>query len=126
VSQRTGEIGMRMALGAQVGHVTAMVLRQGLRLTLMGIAVGLGGAFILMRVLASLLTGGVSATDPVTFAGMAALLIGVSLLACYLPARRGCQAFCAVPVCCPRSVFRRPWDVGSVRKRRATGVVRSY
>jgi putative ABC transport system permease protein len=88
VSQRTYEIGIRIALGAQVGDVVNLVLRQGIGLTLIGVAVGLAGSFGLMRVLASLLTGGVSATDPVTFLCTTLLLIGVALVACYLPARR--------------------------------------
>lgn len=88
VSQRTYEIGIRIALGAQVSDVIRMVLRQGIALTLIGVAVGLVGSFGLMRVLASLLTGGVSATDPVTFLCTTLLLIGVALVACYLPARR--------------------------------------
>jgi putative ABC transport system permease protein len=91
VSQRTHEIGIRVALGAQVGDVVGMALRQGIWLTLVGVAIGLGGAFVLMRVLASLLTGGVSATDPATFAGTTLLLIGVSLLASYIPARRSAR-----------------------------------
>jgi putative ABC transport system permease protein len=91
VSQRTHEMGIRIALGAQVGDVIKMVLRQGIVLTLIGVTIGMGGAFVLMRVLASLLTGGVSPTDPTTFASTALFLIGVSLLACYLPARRAAR-----------------------------------
>ncbi len=91
VSQRTHEIGIRIALGAQVGDVITMVLRQGVGLTLIGVAIGLGGAFLLARGLSSLLTNGVSPADPVTFLGTALLLIGVSLLACYLPARRSAR-----------------------------------
>ncbi len=87
VAQRTREIGIRMALGAQVGDVLRLIVRQGLRLVLIGIALGLLGAIALTRVLASLLLG-VGATDPLTFIGVALGLVAVALLACWLPARR--------------------------------------
>jgi putative ABC transport system permease protein len=87
VTQRTHEIGVRMALGAQARHVLGLVLGQSLRLTLGGLALGLCGALALTRVLESLLYG-VKPTDPVAFAAAAALLGVVSLLACLLPARR--------------------------------------
>jgi predicted permease len=87
VSRRTQEIGVRMALGAPAGVVLSGFLRQGLVLTGIGVALGLLASFGLSRVLASLLYG-VSATDPVTFSATAALLVGVSLLATWLPARR--------------------------------------
>jgi putative ABC transport system permease protein len=87
VSERTHEIGVRMALGAPASHVRALVVRQGMTLTLIGIAIGLGAAFGLTRVMISLLYG-VSATDPLTFVAISVLLASVALLACYLPARR--------------------------------------
>lgn len=87
VSQRTQEIGLRMALGAQVRDVLRLVLSQGMRLTLIGIVLGLAGAFALTRVFARMLIG-VGATDAVTFVGVPLLLIAVACLACYLPARR--------------------------------------
>jgi predicted permease len=87
VTQRTREIGLRLALGAQTSDVLRLIIRQGLRLALGGVAIGLITAFGLTRVLAGFLHG-VSATDPLTFALIPALLIAVALLACYLPARR--------------------------------------
>ena len=87
VAQRTNEIGIRMALGAQTRDVLGLVVKQGFKLVLLGLAIGLVGAFALMRVIASLLFG-VTTRDPLTFAAVAALLASVVLLACYLPARR--------------------------------------
>jgi putative ABC transport system permease protein len=90
VSQRTREIGIRMALGAQVRDVLKLIVQQGIRMALIGIALGLAIALALTRVLANLLLG-VGTTDAVTFVGVVALLIAVALLACYLPARRAAR-----------------------------------
>jgi predicted permease len=86
-SKRTHEIGIRMALGAQKSDVLKLVIRQGVTLTLIGMTIGSLAALILTRSMKSLLFG-VSATDPLTYAGVALLLAGVALVACYLPARR--------------------------------------
>jgi putative ABC transport system permease protein len=87
VSQRVQEIGIRMALGADRNAILRLVVGQGFKLTMIGLAVGLAGAFALTRVLSSLLYG-VTTTDPATFVGVSLLLVGVALLACYIPARR--------------------------------------
>ncbi|HEU0179807.1 MAG TPA: ABC transporter permease [Blastocatellia bacterium] len=87
VSERTREIGIRVALGAQRHDVLKLVVAQGLTLALIGAGIGLAGALALTRLMQSLLFE-VSATDPLTFAGLAALLTFVAMLACYLPARR--------------------------------------
>jgi len=87
VSERTHEIGIRLALGAQRSDILRMVVRQGLGLAIGGAGVGLVCALIVSHLMAGLLYG-VRPTDPVTFAGVALLLIGVALLACYIPARR--------------------------------------
>jgi predicted permease len=87
VEQRANEIGLRVALGAQPRDVIRLVLKQGFALALLGVAIGLAGAFGVTRLIASMLFG-VSATDPLTFAAISALLSGVALVACYLPARR--------------------------------------
>ena len=87
VAQRTREIGVRVALGAQRRNVLALVLGQGIRLTIAGIIVGLIAALALTRTLSSLLYG-VSATDVVTFAAVPVLLGGIALVATYLPAVR--------------------------------------
>ena len=87
VNQRTNEIGIRIALGAQTAAVLRLIIAQGAKLALIGLAVGLVAAFALTRVLSSLLFG-ISASDPFTFLGIALLLTSVALLACYIPARR--------------------------------------
>jgi putative ABC transport system permease protein len=87
VNQQTHEIGIRMALGAQVKDVLRLVLQQGMALIVAGIVLGLLGAFSLSRLLTSLLFV-VSPTDVLTFAGVALLLMAVALFACYIPSRR--------------------------------------
>jgi putative ABC transport system permease protein len=87
VSERTHEIGIRLALGATRTKILGMILRQGLELAIAGAALGLVGALIVSHLMAGLLYG-VRPTDPVTFVGVAILLIGIALLACYIPARR--------------------------------------
>jgi putative ABC transport system permease protein len=87
VVQRTREIGIRMALGAQPAQVVKLVLRRGLGLALAGVGSGVLASLALTRVLTKFLFG-VSATDPLTFGLIALLLLGVALLACWIPARR--------------------------------------
>jgi putative ABC transport system permease protein len=86
-SQRTQEIGLRLALGAVPGRILRMVIGQGVLLTLWGLLAGLCGALFLSRFLSNFLLG-VSATDPVTYAAITLLLAAVALLACFIPARR--------------------------------------
>lgn len=87
LSQRTHEIGVRVALGAQRSDVLTLVIGQAARLALTGIAIGVVGAFALTRLMSSLLFE-VTPTDPATFTGVAVLLALVALLACYIPVRR--------------------------------------
>jgi ABC-type antimicrobial peptide transport system permease subunit len=87
VAQRTREIGIRMALGAQTEEVIGMVIRYGMKLSILGLTIGLAGAFALRRFLASLVYE-VSTADPAIYGGAVVLMLGVAMLACYVPARR--------------------------------------
>jgi putative ABC transport system permease protein len=87
VVQRTREIGVRVALGARRHDITRLVIGEGARLALAGIAMGVGAALMLTRLINSLLFG-VSSSDPITLAGVALLLGLVAIMACYIPARR--------------------------------------
>jgi ABC-type antimicrobial peptide transport system permease subunit len=87
VANRRNEFGIRLALGAQATNVLRLILGQGLRLAIVGVAAGLLAAIGLTRLLQGLLFG-ISASDPVTFAVLAVLLVAVALLACWIPARR--------------------------------------
>jgi putative ABC transport system permease protein len=87
VAQRTNEIGIRLALGAQSRDVLMMVVKQGSMLILLGLVIGLAGAYALTRLIESLLFG-VTPKDPFTFAAVAVLLAVVALMACYIPAWR--------------------------------------
>jgi len=96
VAQRTKEIGVRMALGATQGQVVKMILRQGMTLTLLGVVLGLAGAYVLTkyvesRMALSSMLYGVKVTDPLTYGIIAVLLTVVALVACYLPARRAAK-----------------------------------
>jgi putative ABC transport system permease protein len=87
VTQRTQEIGIRMALGASATDVLKLIIKNGLTLTLIGVLIGVAGAIALTRLLATMLFG-VTPTDSLTFVAVSLVLIVVALLACYLPARR--------------------------------------
>src|SRR5262249_46998935 len=92
VAQRAQEIGIRLALGAQAGDVIKLIIGRGITPVLLGLALGLAGAFALSRLLPHLIAGllfEARPTDPATFTAIALLLVVVSLLACYLPVRRG-------------------------------------
>jgi putative ABC transport system permease protein len=87
VARRTSEIGVRVALGASSDNVMGLVVRQGIRPALVGIALGLLGAFVLSRLLTNLLFG-IAPSDPGTYVGVTIMLAAAALLSCYLPARR--------------------------------------
>ena len=87
VVQRTREIGIRMALGAQAHNVLTLVMAQGMKLVLLGVVIGIPASLAVARVLSSMLVG-LTTSDPLAIAVVTALLVGVTLLACYLPARR--------------------------------------
>jgi putative ABC transport system permease protein len=91
VQQRTHEIGIRMALGAQRSNVLLLVVGQGIKLAALGVVIGIAAALGLTRLMASLLFG-VSANDPITFAAAALILLLVAVVACYIPARRAIAA----------------------------------
>jgi putative ABC transport system permease protein len=87
VAQRTREIGLRIALGAQRRDVLYLIMKEGAKFSLAGIAVGLIGAFLVTRLMSSELYG-VSPLDPITYIGVAVVMAAVTLLACYIPTRR--------------------------------------
>ncbi len=95
VARRTREVGVRMALGAQRGAILRLILRQGMVLILSGVAIGIGAAVGLTRLISNRLYG-VTPTDPATFAAVSLLLIVVATLACYVPALRATRVHAAV------------------------------
>jgi putative ABC transport system permease protein len=90
VRQRTAEIGVRMAMGAERGDIVQLVVAQGMRLSAVGIVIGLVAAMVLGRVMTALLVG-VKATDPATFAAMTVVFLAIAALASWLPARRAAR-----------------------------------
>ena len=90
VTRRTHEIGVRMALGARMSDVVKLVVKNGMALAIIGVAIGLSGAFALTRLMRTLLFG-VTPTDAVTFIGVSLGMLLVALIACYLPARRAAR-----------------------------------
>ena len=90
VTQRTHEIGIRMALGAQRSDVLQLVVRQGMIITMIGVGIGLVGSLLVTRILSSFLFG-IGAHDPLTFAGISVILTVVALIACFVPAHRATQ-----------------------------------
>ena len=90
VTERTREIGIRAALGASRGNIVALVVRQGMTLTALGVAIGLGGAAAASQAITTLLFG-ISQLDPITYFGVIALLLAVSGTACWIPAWRAAQ-----------------------------------
>ena len=90
VVQHTRQIGVRLALGAQQSQILSLVLKKGLLLAALGVGVGLGASLVLTRLMQSMLFE-VDSSDPLTFAGVAAVLAGVALAACYVPARRAAR-----------------------------------
>jgi ABC-type antimicrobial peptide transport system permease subunit len=99
VGQRSREIGIRMALGAQRFQVLSLVVGEGIRLTLVGVGLGLVAALLLTRVMGSLLFE-VKLNDPITYAAVSSLLLAVGLLACWLPARRAAKVDPAQSIRC--------------------------
>src|ERR1044072_7446052 len=97
VTQRTRETGIRMALGAQASDVLRLVIYQGMQLASVGIALGLAASFFLTRLLSSLLYS-VSTTDPLTYAAVSVMLIGVALLAFVIPSRRATKTYPLIAV----------------------------
>ena len=99
VGQRTHEIGVRMALGAQSADVMRLVVGEGAKMALLGVAAGIASSFGLTRLMANQLFG-ITAHDPLTFAAVASVLTVVALLACYLPARRAVRVDPALALRC--------------------------